>query len=212
MPRLHITRIVSIGAVEQGDNPESQILLFKSKPTPQDPANAERSKTEVEPQGENDMRTTKIGPGEVRGEVDRLAAELIEKGEATSLAEARAEVWRRNPDLVAKSRKRHFSEPVSETGETVADRIGQVVRDAADRAVRKSGVLWTDWGRDQQQGPVRAQARAAAWRTEEGRLLRDLATAHGGAPYPSGVAKIEKRREGDRFAKALRILDDGFEL
>jgi hypothetical protein len=33
--RLHITEITSIGAVEDGDDPEAQILLFKSKSAPE---------------------------------------------------------------------------------------------------------------------------------------------------------------------------------
>lgn len=34
MKRLHITKLVSIGAVAEGDNPESMILFFKSAPKP----------------------------------------------------------------------------------------------------------------------------------------------------------------------------------
>ena len=33
MPRLHVTSITSVGAVEAGDNPRAEILLFKKRPT-----------------------------------------------------------------------------------------------------------------------------------------------------------------------------------
>ena len=36
MPRLHVTSITSIGAVESGDNPRAEILLFKKRPTETD--------------------------------------------------------------------------------------------------------------------------------------------------------------------------------
>jgi hypothetical protein len=235
MPRLHVKKITSIGVVEEGDNEPARILLWKSAPKPPKPlpvvqwANVEKAlrvrdeelsavidRIDAAATAVNERNTMRrqaeIGPEGVRGEIDRIAWEMVAKGEAATLTEARPMAWRDNPDLIARSRQQHVSTPVSETGQTVADRIGQVVRDAADRAVRKSGVLWTEWGRDQQQARVRSQARVAAWRTEEGRLLRDLATAHGGAPYPSGVAKIRKRRDGDQFAKALRVLDAGFDL
>ena len=41
MNRLHIKRLRSIGAVEAGDNPEADILLWKSKPEPDQGQNKE---------------------------------------------------------------------------------------------------------------------------------------------------------------------------
>ncbi len=54
---------------------------------------------------EDDERETTMTKTDVRAEVDALADELVAKGDADNLIEARAKVWHDNPALVTKSRR-----------------------------------------------------------------------------------------------------------
>lgn len=69
MNRLHVKRLRSIGAVEAGDNPEADILLWKSKPTEPD----QGQNTKGEPVSKIDLSA--LDP-EVRSHIEDLETKL----------------------------------------------------------------------------------------------------------------------------------------
>jgi hypothetical protein len=223
MPRLHVTKITSIGVVAEGDNPDARVLLYKSKPEKRKPPPAiqraaiEKALADRDEQltaateridahlaavnkatgKDTDMAPTRaeLGPeGTVRGEVDRLALELVEKGEASSLTQARLMVWKARPDLVDASRadgERVYHRrraPMPEDSPGVA---GEVVKAVGAWALELTGVP-ANWTKST------AALRAEIWRSPRGRLLRDL--------YTDANTHGDKVMKADRHAEARKVL------
>jgi hypothetical protein len=147
----------------------------------------------------------------VRAAVDRLATELVEKGEAPNLVQGRVQVWKGRPDLVAKSRQ-EIPDPVSDEPEmTISDRVVQVIKDAAVEASFRP--LMENWGRSESRESIISKVRVEMWRTPEGQALRDLDRAIGSKPYTTDtVAAIRKSKNATRFGLALDVLDRGIRL
>jgi hypothetical protein len=141
----------------------------------------------------------------------KLAAELVERGEALNLVQGRVQVWKGRPDLVSKSR-REISDPVSDGSVmTISDRVVQVIGDAAANASLRP--LMENWGRSESRESIISKVRVEMWRTPEGQALRDLDRAVGSKPYTTDtVAAIRKSKNATRFGSALDVLDRGMRL
>ena len=108
--------------------------------------------------------------GTIRAEVDRLAHEMIETGEAATLTEARPLVWKARPDLVAASRANTEGRTAPRVGPepgTLPERIAKAVE---ARAVEMSAL-------SAYFEKSAAARRVAVWKTPDGQRLRDLYTA-----------------------------------
>jgi len=236
MNRLHIHRITSIGAVEDADNPESDLLLFKARPTEPKSgpdgrgsllnpgrwgasiatrlaetdralnriADTQRAlRRSIEKEGTMRPRKAEIAlAGTVRAEVERLAVEKIETGEAATLIQARPMVWRERPDLVAKSRHESPETVTDGPGKTINDRVVEVI----DEATRKASwqPLMKGWGDGKTRDEIITKVRVEMWQTPDGSELRDLDRAFGSKPYtPTTSREIRKSRDGGRYERAL---------
>ncbi len=227
--RLFVNKILSIGVVEEGDNPPSEILLFKAKgksPMSKDTENEilrkrpdlaealgrtqkatsmtakargeavarhidkrlteqEKALTEISEgytqisktigeamTGLNGPRSPKIAPPDtVKGKVDRIALDLIAKGKAANITEARPMVWKSRPDLVAASRANdegdiHVAGGRKPEAGTVAEQISKVIHDRADAIASMPQMF----------GKSIADLRVEVWKSPDGRKLRSLYT------------------------------------
>jgi len=250
MPRLHVHKIVSIGAVESGDNPEAEILFWKAAPEvvkATDTSERRRARStlralqiriqrvrplmtladakaeaarlrpdlvkllvakvlksqgkriaEVEEttatllrQIEDDERKPPMTrkPADIFGEVDALADELIAKGDADNLVEARAKVWHDRPDLVKKSR--------TQTRYVVGNVLDQTLAEEITTAVHKVGLEMTalpgEWNT-----PI-PELNVRAWHLPGGQKLRQLMLA-------ARQSKPDVIRKSGEHAEAFRIL------
>jgi hypothetical protein len=130
--------------------------------------------------------------------VDRLALELVEKGEASSLTQARPMVWKARPDLVDASRA--ISEqvyhrrraPMPEDSPGVAGQVYEVVTKWALEAT----------GIPQNWNTPLSQLKVDIWKSPRGRLLRDLYTDAN--TNGSKVAKADRHAEARQILKALQ--------
>ncbi len=81
MRRLFVDKITSIGAVEQGDNPLSRILLFKSREHDADSAATKEKEMDIDEMG-LDLETRTA----INDEFEKLRAEIAElKGESADV-------------------------------------------------------------------------------------------------------------------------------
>lgn len=93
-------------------------------------------------------RKAQMAPAEtVRGEVDALAAEMVKRGEAPNLTQARPMIWKERPDLVAASRnarelERGGRSAVGESGKTISDRVGVALHHGVHCAAQASESLY----------------------------------------------------------------------
>ena len=130
-----------------------------------------------------------------------------------SMAAARAEVWRNNPELMkehrkAQARERGASPVADESAKTINDRVREVIDEATRRASWQP--LLEGWGDGQTREQIIAKVRVEVWRTPDGRELRDLDRAFGSKPHtPAATVEIRKSRGGSRFLRALNLLDSG---
>ena len=240
---------MSIGAVEDGDNPESMILFWKAAPEPvsktdntergrarrmlralqiriqrQNPAlsladakaEAARQRPDLvallvakvlKGQGtrleeleattamllrqinEDDERETTMTKTDAKAEVNALAEAMVAAGEADTIAEARAAVWRENPDLVKKSRQETSTTVKASDKPTLGEEIGEVVHARALELSATPG-LWNERIPD---------LRVRVWKSPDGERLRALMRA----AVSRKPATIKKSGE---HAEAFRIL------
>lgn len=150
----------------------------------------------------------------ILAEVDRLANSIAKSaGEPMTTVEARVEVWRTHPELKTEIRKAQRLERkggvlVDAPAKTVADRVREVVDEATRRAAWQP--LLEGWGDGQTRNQIVSKVRVEVWRSPDGLELRDLERTHGAKPYtPAASAEIRKSRGGDRYARALNLLDSG---
>jgi len=126
---------------------------------------------------------------DVRAEVDALADELVAKGDADNLIEARAKVWHDNPDLVTKSRR--------ETRTVASNALDQTLAEEITTAIHKRGLemsaLPGEWNTPIPELYVRA------WHSADGQKLRALMLA-------AGKSKPATLRKSGEHAEAFAIL------
>jgi len=137
---------------------------------------------------EDDERETTMTKTDAKTEVTRLAKQMRDAGEFDSMVEARAEVWRTNPDLVKQSRM--------ETPATV--RVPDVdEREQITEAVHKRGLemsaLPGEWNTPIPELFVRV------WKSPDGQKLRTLQLA-------LGKQKPATIRKSGEHAEAFAIL------
>lgn len=140
-------------------------------------------------------RQTELGPkGTVRGEVDRLALELVEKGEADNITKGRVMVWKSRPDLVDASRAvseqvyHRRRAPMPEDSPGVA---GEVYSSVEKWALEATGIP-QNWNT-----PL-SQLKVDIWKSPRGRLLREL--------YTDANTNGDKVQKADRHTEARQIL------
>jgi len=221
MKTLHVTKIVSIGAVAEGDNPPAAILLFKARDqhrskvhdppppkrvtlTAKDLALAVDNRLTRQARrlaavakaaatvGDTIQRmTTRKEPtvavetyAAVLAEVERRAAtvqkEAKESGDPISMAKAKAQAWRDDPELVQRSRNAPKSDhPAPPVDKGLSAEIAAAVH---ARALEASGrpEMWTK---------TIPEMRAAIWRTPDGRLL-------------TALSRDAEKRDPDALAKS----------
>jgi hypothetical protein len=120
--RLTVNKIVSIGAVEDGDNPEAQIMFWKTKPeevSKDFELENDESRETVEPEGAvmPDEETVDTGLEDLekaRADLDAIREEL---------AKARADIETRDEEL-AKERKERRTKEFLAKAEALTDVLG----------------------------------------------------------------------------------------
>lgn len=120
MNRLTVNKIVSIGAVEDGDNPEASIMFWKTKPEPEFVLEKDESRETVEPEGAVMPETEETVPA-ADEDLEKARADL-EKTRA-DLEKARAELEARDEEL-AKERKTRRDAEFLAKAETLKDVLG----------------------------------------------------------------------------------------
>jgi hypothetical protein len=138
-------------------------------------------------------------PATVRGEVDRIALEMVKSGEAPNLTQARPMVWKSRPDLVEASRAEPGRVPGIYGGrapaaDTVPERIANVVKERADEM---SGIpeSWNE---------TDAQRRARIWESPQGKKLRAAYTD----AMRTGEVKFTKANAHPDAMKILKRWED----
>lgn len=142
---------------------------------------------------EDDERMTMSRkPDDIIGEVDRLAKELVAKGDAENLVEARAKTWHDNPDLVRKSR--------SQTRRVANNALDQTLAEEITSAVHKVGLEMTalpgEWDT-----PI-SELNVRAWHLPDGQKLRALMVAAGKSTKPDTIRKSAEHAEAFQILKA----------
>jgi hypothetical protein len=144
-------------------------------------------------------KPTIADPATVRGEVDRIALEMVAKGEAPNITQARPLVWKSRPDLVEASRAEPGRVPGIYGGrapatDTVPERIANVVKERADEM---AGVV--EWW-----NMTDAERRVIVWKSRQGKMLRDAYTD----ATKRGDVKFTKSNDHADAMKILKAWED----
>lgn len=200
--RLFLTKLSSIGAVTDGDNPEAEIMFWKNRPQvsfakiDRGIADLERSRTRMETaitrleKGAGTVTKRRLSDEEIRKRIDGAAVDILRAGGADTIAKARAKAWERNPDLRAQSRmpKQSLIEVSKES--TIDEQVRAVVQ-------RRAQELAADVHTVHLSG---AELRSRVRLTDEGQMLTKLERE-----------VMNARREGYEFRRheheqALKVL------
>jgi hypothetical protein len=146
-------------------------------------------------------RKAEIAPADtIRGKVDAIALEMVAKGEAPNLTQARPMVWKSRPDLVEASRAEPGKRIPGTYGgrapdvDTVPERIAAVVKERADEM---AGV--TEWW-----NLTDAERRVIVWKSRQGKQLRAAYTD----AMKRGETKFTKSNDHPEAMKILKSWED----
>lgn len=105
------------------------------------------------------------------------------------------------------AKSRNQPQPAASEGtKTIHDRVAEVIDEATRRAAWRP--LMEGWGDGQTREQIVLKVRVEMWATPDGRDLRELDPKHGTKPYtPASSREIRKARDGNRYVRALNILE-----
>ena len=187
MPRLRVDRIVSVGAVAAGDNPEAEILFYKSKTD--EPL---EGRTEGSGMAFDLSHLTDEDRDPIQKHVDALEAQISELKQAATV-----EGEEEGKDLLPDD----LPEPVAKA---LADRDAEIAKARTEAAEAKAEADKLRDDRDTEKYDARAAELENVLGPDMGPVLKALGTSNAAADYATLDAALGKLVKWEGMSDLLR--------